>query len=203
MTTKLFDDTVLIGALDIMETADGLQLCEGMPASYAEATTAKGSGGKQLGTDSPGSWTQADGDTSGKKDTMAQVANISIDVTGTWDYYALTKASGSVLLAALPLANAPITAVDTGTKTITVTGDVSSICVAGKVVTIRDSTGNDGVYTVVSSSYSSPSTDVVVSEALADGTGDGILIHGAQAVVGSSSTVTLNATKVIEVRDPS
>jgi hypothetical protein len=201
MVTKMFDDSVMDAALDVIETADGLSLCEDMPASYAEATTAKGSGGKKLGDDSPGAFTQANGDVSGRKTTMAAVAGVAVDVTGAWDYIALTKAAGSVLVAALPLSNAPITAIDQGTKTITVTGDVSAVCIEGKVVTVRDSTGNDGVYIVVSSSYGAPSTAVVVEEALASATADGILIYGAQSVT-SGNTATVNETKVDEIRDP-
>jgi hypothetical protein len=202
MATKLILDAAMDALLDYLGAVDLIELCEAMPADYTDAITAKGSGGHKLGSASPGSFTKADGDTSGRKTTMAQVSGISITVTGTWDYVAGTLAAGTTLRFALPLSNAPITGGSQGSKQFIVTGDVTSYCTAGKIITVRGSTGNDGVYTVVSSSYGAPSTTVTVSEAIPSATFDGILIYGAQSVTNGNSA-TLNALKVDEVRDPS
>lgn len=64
-----------------------------------------------------------------------------------------------------------ITAVNTGTETFTVTGDHSSLG-AGDKILVAGSTGNDGYWTVVSTSGTGP-TDITVSEDVTDATGDG------------------------------
>ena len=68
-----------------------------------------------------------------------------------------------------------ITAVDQGTKTFTITGDHTGDIAAEDSVTVRDSTGNNGLYTVVSATLDGSDTDVVVSEAIPDTTADGDL----------------------------
>lgn len=64
-----------------------------------------------------------------------------------------------------------ITAVNTTTETFTVTGDHSSLG-AGDRIAVQGSTGNDGYWTVVSTSGTGP-TDITVSEDVTDATGDG------------------------------
>lgn len=66
-----------------------------------------------------------------------------------------------------------ITAVNTTTETFTVTGDHSGLG-AGDVIKVDGSTGNDGYWTVVSTSGTGP-TDITVSEDVTDATGDGTL----------------------------
>lgn len=68
-----------------------------------------------------------------------------------------------------------ITDVDTGTKTFTVAGDQTSELAAGTLLSVNGSTGNDGNYTVVSSTYDVDHTDIVVSEVVSDATVDGTL----------------------------
>ena len=65
--------------------------------------------------------------------------------------------------------------VDQGTKTITVFGDQEDT--VGGYATLQwiSSTGNDGVYSIVSAVYADPSTSIVVSEAIPDATADGSL----------------------------
>jgi hypothetical protein len=65
-----------------------------------------------------------------------------------------------------------ITAVNKTGKTFTIDGDHSSI--AG-YIGVLGSTGNDRVYTVVSATFDTNHTDIVVSEAIADATADGAL----------------------------
>ncbi len=201
MPVKFLADGAADADLDWLADVDVVNICEAMPASFAEATTAKGSGGKKLGSSSPGTMTKADGDTSGRKLTMGAISNAPISVTGVADYAAGTKSSGSVLKWVLPLSNAPIVGVNQGAKQITVTGDVSAICTAGKVITVRGSSGNDGIYTVSSSTYSNPNTTITVQEAIPSATADGIVVHGAASVNGGG-TVSLTALKIDEVRDP-
>lgn len=72
-------------------------------------------------------------------------------------------------------ADVNITAVNQGTKTFTIAGDYSKKIQVGDEVTVSGSTGNDGDYTAVSATFSSPNTDVVVEEAIPDGTADGTM----------------------------
>lgn len=189
--------------LDEVELSDQLVLCEDEPTSYADATTDKGSGGKALGevaVDS-GDFSQAAGDTSGRKTTVAQQADIDVDVSGDLDHVALVDDGASVLEAVAMLANSAITGVDTGTDTITIDGDHTGDISAGDRITIRGSTGNDGGYEVDSVSANGDDTDVTVTGSITDATVDGTCIYGAQAVT-SGNTVTVNAWD-IEVQDPS
>lgn len=64
-----------------------------------------------------------------------------------------------------------ITAVNTSTETFTVTGDHSGLGSGDKIL-VEGSTGNDGYWTVASTSGTGP-TDITVSEDVTDATGDG------------------------------
>lgn len=68
-----------------------------------------------------------------------------------------------------------ITAVDAGTNTFGIAGDFTAEFPAGLKIIVSGSTGNDGVYTVVSSSYTSPTTSIIVSPSFSDATVDGKL----------------------------
>jgi len=69
-----------------------------------------------------------------------------------------------------------IGAVSTGSKTFTITGlDRTGYFVAGVQFTVASSTGNDGTYTVVSSTLSGSDTVITVSETIADATADGTI----------------------------
>lgn len=67
-----------------------------------------------------------------------------------------------------------INLVTTGTKTFRVTGNATALYTAGRTFEVINSTGNNGTYTVVSSAFVTPNTNIVVSEvvpsAVADGT---------------------------------
>lgn len=66
-----------------------------------------------------------------------------------------------------------INAVDTGTKTFTHnSADITDSFPAGQQFRVTGSTGNDGWYTVVSSSFST-NTDIIVEETIPDTTADG------------------------------
>ena len=64
----------------------------------------------------------------------------------------------------------------TKTFTFSSTTDLTELFAAGLTFTIEDSTGNDGSYTVVSSSFATPVMSVVVSETVADATADGNMV---------------------------
>ena len=65
-----------------------------------------------------------------------------------------------------------ITAVDPVGESFTVAGDQTAIYNVGRKIRVQGSTGNDGVYTVVSATYTT-STEIVVAEDVTDGTIDG------------------------------
>ncbi len=71
-----------------------------------------------------------------------------------------------------------ITVVNQGTKTFTVTGDITSHLQQGSIVNITGSTGNDGLYSVVSAVLNVGDTDIVVEEAIPDATADGSVEYG-------------------------
>jgi hypothetical protein len=88
---KAVNDKVLDAALDVIGASNQMSLCEGEPLNRTEAITAKGSGGKMLaivsmtGVD----FTNANGDISGRKATVAAKSGLSVGDTGTGDHVAL------------------------------------------------------------------------------------------------------------------
>jgi hypothetical protein len=89
-------------------------LCAGQPASYAEATTNYPSG-KALGHKAISSTDMAlaDGDTSGRKITVAQQTGITVDATGTCDHIAIVDTVGSALLLVTTVTGQVVTAGNT------------------------------------------------------------------------------------------
>ncbi len=83
-----------------------------------------------------------------------------------------------------------VTAVDTSSETLGFTGDLTGIFDDNENFMIAGSTGNDGTWTVSSTSFSSPTTTVTVTGDLTDATVDGsaIVVDG---------VVTLTATSAI------
>lgn len=93
---KFTNDTVLDQPLDYLSSnVAQLVLCNGQPANYADATTDSGSGGNAIGEIAIGSGdiTKADGDTSGRKATVAAQTGITADVGAQCDHIALVSAS--------------------------------------------------------------------------------------------------------------
>ena len=79
-----------------------------------------------------------------------------------------------------------ITAVTTGTKTFTISGDHAATITANADSTqirINGSTGNDALYTLVSATKNGANTDIVVSETVSDATVDGNVFVGIAAVL--------------------
>lgn len=74
-----------------------------------------------------------------------------------------------------------VAAVSMVNDTFSIAGDYSSLFTVDRTLTIADSTGNDGTYTVSSSVYSAPNTVISVSDAVPDATADGTLTLDPQA----------------------
>jgi len=100
------------------------------------------------------------------------------------------------------IATHAVAAVNTGSAgaaSFEVATDITGQLTAGDLIRVRDSTGNDGVYTIRSgSSFSSPNTTINVEEAISDGTVDGNLdLLGLMIVSGA-----WDASKAVQNGDP-
>jgi len=105
---KFVTDTIMDQALNYLKNnADQVVLCEGEPADYSAATTDKGSGGDALGETTVGTadFTLADGDTSGRKVTVAAQSGVSVDVDGTADHIAIVDDTNTELLLVSTISN--------------------------------------------------------------------------------------------------
>ena len=87
--TKLVHDDVLDAALDELATSNALHVCSGDPADRTAALS------QSLATSAltGGDFTNANGDVSGRKATIAQQAGMSITATGTALHICLVDAS--------------------------------------------------------------------------------------------------------------
>ena len=97
----LVDDTVLDAALQYLEdNVDWISVCEGAPTTYEHAHSNKGVGaGKALAHSVTPTFTgPADGDTNGRKTTIDEEANITVDVSGDADHVALCDVGSTALL---------------------------------------------------------------------------------------------------------
>lgn len=81
------------GQLELLE-GDQIHICSAQPTTFAEATTTY-----QLATFTVtgANFTLANGDVSGRKNTLAALTGATIDNTGTATHAAITLASGSKL----------------------------------------------------------------------------------------------------------
>lgn len=122
-------DANLDAALDRIATADRVIACAGQPADYSEATTNLGTGsGKKLGAVNcvTGDFTKADGDTSGRKITLATITGGTVDISDDADHIAFVDDGASELLQ-----------VNTCTLQTLTAGNGLSIN-GGKILEIRD-----------------------------------------------------------------
>jgi hypothetical protein len=86
---------VLDGTLDITASATRMFVCSAQPTTYAEASTDYNLATETL---TSGDFAKAAGDTSGRKVTVAQQADISVTGTGDATHIALGRAADSELL---------------------------------------------------------------------------------------------------------
>lgn len=116
------------------------------------------------------------------------VAEAIPDATGDGDMY-----HGSAQISVDTVDNAfPITAVNTGAKTLTIAGNHAAAFGMGDTLTVFRSTGNDGDYTVATSTFDTDHTDIVVVEAVPDATVDGGLGNATTGDIGVIATYTLD-----------
>lgn len=76
-----------------------------------------------------------------------------------------------------PNTSTAIAAVDTGNDTVSIAGDVTGTIEDGSFIEITGSTGNDGIYVVESTTFSSPNTVITVTGDITDATADGNLTY--------------------------
>jgi len=79
---KLVTDAMLDGGLDKIATAVNYTICAGQPVSFADIAARKLAGGTITSAD----FTKSNGNTSGRKVTVAQQSNLSITASGTADH---------------------------------------------------------------------------------------------------------------------
>ena len=75
-----------------------------------------------------------------------------------------------------------ITGVVKSTKIFKIAGDKTAYFTAGITFVISGSTANDSTYTVVSSEYKDPNTEITVSESPVDETVDGSIVRSVQGI---------------------
>ncbi len=89
-------DAFLDGAFDVLvNSCTGVTICNAAPASFAEAVATYRIAHSVT---SGGNFSKANGDTNGRKVTMAQIAGISVSSTGNANHIALVNSAGSALL---------------------------------------------------------------------------------------------------------
>lgn len=92
---KWQNDSMLDAALDYVGAATLLTVCSAQPATYAEASSTYKLA--DVVVDS-GDFSKANGDSSGRKLTVAQQASVPIDATGSATHVALAISGSSTLL---------------------------------------------------------------------------------------------------------
>lgn len=88
---KIVHDTVLDGAFDILDQANLMIACSAQPTTRAEAVTtyALADVAMTINTD----YTKANGDTSGRKVSVAAKSSVPVDASGTATHIALVDAT--------------------------------------------------------------------------------------------------------------
>lgn len=109
---KLVDDSVLDGAINVIKNATGLTqiLCSAQPTTRTEAVTTYALADVAL---SAADVVAANGDTSGRKGTIAAKAGVTVDAAGTGNHIALVSST-----TLLYVTTCPATAVVAGGATV-------------------------------------------------------------------------------------
>ena len=90
---KTINDTILDAMLTLAE-GDQVSVCSAQPTTYTEAiTTFK----LAIQTGISGAFTKANGDTSGRKSTLAAQNTVTIDASGTATHVAITNSGDTSL----------------------------------------------------------------------------------------------------------
>ncbi len=90
---KLIPDTNIDLMLDIVE-GTSVHVCAGQPTTYTEAVTTFNLATQAI---TGGNYAKANGDVSGRKNTLTPPTGTSITATGTADHVAVTTLTGTVL----------------------------------------------------------------------------------------------------------
>ncbi len=88
---KSVHNNVLDGAFDILDQATIMTACSAEPTTRTEAVTTYALADATMTADTD--YTKADGDTSGRKVTVAAKSSITVDTTGTATHIALCDGS--------------------------------------------------------------------------------------------------------------
>jgi len=93
---KTVHDDVLDGALNIIKNnCDKMTACSQEPTSYTEGNATYALADVAMAS---GDFTNANGDTNGRKTTVAQKTGVTVDSTGTADHVALLDTGNTKLL---------------------------------------------------------------------------------------------------------
>lgn len=95
---KFVTDSAMDALLAYIATGTHVAVCSAQPTTYAQVATYKLAEGTITAGDGNGDWTIADGDSSGRKVTLAQQADLSIDTSGTATHVAVDDGSSELLL---------------------------------------------------------------------------------------------------------
>lgn len=96
--TKTASDAVLDGLLDIIATGNKMIVCSQQPLTYADTSTYELAQVTMTAGAGNGDYTEANGDSSGRKLTMTQKSNLTVDNSGTATYIAIVATGSSALL---------------------------------------------------------------------------------------------------------
>lgn len=98
--SKLLTDAMIDGGLDKVATCIRFSICAGQPTSYADIAA------RTLATKSitSGAFTKANGDTSGRKVTIAAQTDVDITVSGTADHVVIDDGTNYVVTTCAPQA---------------------------------------------------------------------------------------------------
>jgi hypothetical protein len=97
---KFIHDDAMDAALDSLAACTILFILSGEPTSYSDAASTKDLATHVLTAGAGnGDWTKANGDTSGRKLTLAAQNGITVDHTGTATYWAIGISGSSKLMA--------------------------------------------------------------------------------------------------------
>lgn len=90
---KACNDDVLDGMLDIIALSTLMTVCNAQPTTLAEAVTTFALADVAMVAGDGNDYTIADGDTSGRKVTVAAKAGVPVDTSGTATHVSLTDAT--------------------------------------------------------------------------------------------------------------
>jgi hypothetical protein len=104
---KAIPDAILDKTLDEIATATRMVLCNAQPTTYTEANATFALADVTMGG---GDFTKANGDTSGRKVTVAAKSGVLIDTSGTGNHIALVRVSDTTLIYVTTCSSQAVTA---------------------------------------------------------------------------------------------